>query len=132
MEIDVKITRALEQYCREVTYDMKGAVDAAAKRTVENVKKKAPKRKSGKPRRYKKSGKAYPPGSYKKSWKSRVTAESASHKDRTVYSSQWPLTHLLENGHKARDGSAVPGYPHIGPADELVPGILEEEIRKRV
>ena len=58
-------------------------------------------------------------GKYKKSWRSKVTAESADDISVTVYSpSRYMIAHLLENGHAKRGGGRVAAIPHIKPAED--------------
>lgn len=42
------------------------------------------------------------------------------------------LTHLLENGHKSKNGRKVKAYPHIKYGDELINKTLEDEISKAI
>jgi len=69
-------------------------------------------------------------GKYAKSWTSKVTAESSSGIEVTVYSpSRYMLAHLLENGHAKRGGGRVRAIPHIHPAEEAAEELLERDIK---
>lgn len=57
-------------------------------------------------------------GKYSKSWKNRVLSTYTGSK-LTVYNTQAPLTHLLENGHLTRNGTTrTHNNPHIKNAND--------------
>ena len=89
------------------------AVEDAAKTVLTEIQKNAPVH-SGP---YKNRNRQ--PGAYKRSWRQKRTAESATGLSITIYSAQhYRLTHLLENGHAKRGGGRTRAFPHIAPAEE--------------
>jgi len=76
-------------------------VDAAAEETSEDIVKEL---KATSP---KQSGK------YRKSW----TFKKMGYCSYKVYSKQYRLTHLLENGHALRGGGRAKSIPHIAPVE---------------
>ena len=69
-------------------------------------------------------------GEYAKSWKSKVTSETARTIHVSVYADhhQYSLTHLLENGHAKRGGGRVAAIPHIEPVNDEILDQIEKEI----
>ena len=77
----------------------------------------------------------YQPGSYKKGWMIYTKSYERGHTQGYVRNkTNYQLTHLLELGHKAMDGSWVEPIPHIvdnqnearKKLDEMIEEILEE------
>lgn len=131
-ELAKEIMRIMTEYVNNSAVDMKDEVDKVARKTVQEVKKKAPARAGGKARKYK-SGKSYGPGSYRESWKSRTVEESATKKKRVVYAGQYQLTHLLEKGHEKRNGKGnTRKIPHISLAEQMAIKELEDGLKKRL
>lgn len=98
------VNETMEEYNEFATGEMKKAVKAAGKTVKEEINSSAPVR----------------TGKYAKSWTSRVTAESYTQMEVTVYSpSRYMLAHLLENGHAKRGGGRVRAIPHIKPAQDV-------------
>lgn len=132
-DISNEINKIMKEYSSDVTSVMMKDIDSVARQTVNKVKEKAPVRKGTTNRHYKGSGKSYPPGTYKKSWGSKVTEQSATRKNRTVYSKgQGSLTHLLENGHASRYGGRVKAIPHIKEAEEYAVNELVTRLKRRI
>lgn len=73
----------------------------------------------------------YQPGSYKKGW---ITVVKTYERGRTQgyvrNKTNYQLTHLLERGHKARDGSFVKPIPHIVDNQNEARRILDEMIKE--
>lgn len=70
-------------------------------------------------------------GTYKKSWKAKVTRQTAYGIQVTVHSpTRYRIAHLLENGHAKRGGGRVEARPHIASAEEVGEKQLEEDLRK--
>ena len=137
--------QALVEACNEYTDEVRDKVEAGLTRigyeAVQEVKSLSPVYTGTE--RVSKSGKRYHtknkpkneyakslPGAYKKRWvyfveKVRGTITV------TVHNKQWPLTHLLENGHLNRDGTTrSKAIPHISTAnadaEKKVDKLLEE------
>ena len=109
------VAEELEEYSRLAADDMKAAVKEAGKTVKEQIKDTAP----------------VQTGRYAKSWTSRVTAESSTGIEVTVYSpSRYMLAHLLEHGHAKRGGGRTRAFPHIAPAEEFAVEKLEADIQK--
>ena len=49
-----------------------------------------------------------------------------------VHNREYRLTHLLEHGHKARDGSRAKAIPHIAPVEEWAVSEAMKAIEKAV
>ena len=45
----------------------------------------------------------------------------------TVHNKEYPLTHLLEDGHVIKKGGRSPALPHIGPAAEKAQAVFEQK-----
>ena len=109
------VAEELESYSSLAAEDMKSAVKDAAALVREEIKADAPVRS----------------GKYARSWTTKVTGESSTALEVTVYSpSRYQLAHLLEHGHAKRGGGRFRAIPHIAPAEELGEKKLEEDIAK--
>lgn len=105
----------LEEYSNLATDSVKTAVKKASKTVKQQISSGAPKR----------------TGRYAKSWSTKVTKESSSALEVTVYSpSRYMLAHLLEFGHAKRGGGRVAGRSHIAPAEQMGIDQLEQEIER--
>ena len=97
------IMEGLKEYSDLATEDMKKAVKKAGNTVKKEINGSAPVR----------------TGKYAKSWRTKITKESSTELEVTVYSpSRYMLAHLLENGHAKRGGGRVRAIPHIKPAEE--------------
>lgn len=100
------ISKELAEYSQDVTDSLKEEIKQAAKECRREIQEKSP----------------VLTGSYRKGWRDKVAYESAEDirvviRNRTDYQ----LTHLLEDGHAGRGGTAkgsAPPHPHIGPAEK--------------
>ena len=109
------IMEDLEKYAEVAAADMKTAVEDSAKLVKQKINSSAPVR----------------TGKYAKSWKTKVTKESANALVITVHSpTRYMLAHLLENGHAKRGGGRVPGSPHIKPAEKAGIEKLEQDLER--
>ena len=124
-KLESAVKKILDEFAEATYADVKTAVDETAKEAVKNTKQNAPVNK------HPKKEPKYPPGTYKKSWTSKVTEDKVEVYERTVYA-KYPhhaLTHLLQNGH----GGPWPAraYPHIQQDDDTI-RIFEEKLKKEM
>lgn len=58
-------------------------------------------------------------GDYSKNWTAKETGKGKYRSVYTIYNKdEYPLTHLLENGHVGRDGKRVQANVHISPVEQ--------------
>lgn len=109
------VMEQLDEYKDLASDELKKAVKKAGKTVKEDINGSAPAR----------------TGRYAKSWTSKVTAESFTSIEVTVYSpSRYMLAHLLENGHAKRGGGRVRAIPHIKPAEDHGIEQLESDLER--
>ena len=116
-ELAQAIVKELSEFENATEETVKAAVDKAAKNAVSALKTDSPKR----------------TGKYAASWADKVdTSKKARVYTRIVYSKDphYRLTHLLEKGHKARNGRFVSARVHISPIeknaiDDVIQGIKD-------
>ena len=107
-----EISKALQEYTREVTEELEKAKQEIAKEGVKELKKTSPKR----------------TGEYRKGWRTKKQGTA-----QIVYNATKPqLTHLLEKGHAKRGGGRVPGQPHIAPVEEKMVKEFEERVERAI
>lgn len=96
--LDKQIMDALREYTTEVTEGIEEAIEDVAKESKKKWRDKAPKR----------------TGAYKKSLRLRKENKSGKYSF-TVHASapHYRLTHLLEDGHRTKNGGFVSARPHI-------------------
>ena len=94
-QLSGEIVKIMQDYAGDVTSNMKEDIDSVAKEAVKKIKSAAPVRDSNRDRKTR-SGKKYPPGTYKKSWTSRTVEETFNRKKRTIFSKgQYePIVHI--------------------------------------
>lgn len=69
-------------------------------------------------------------GKYNKGWKVRKS-KGDRYVNNTIYNStQYRLTHLLENGHANRDGSRTRAFVHIAPVENYCVSTFEEKVEE--
>ena len=72
-------------------------------------------------------------GNYAKSWQYGPSPYIKDKKAQIIYNKKhYRLTHLLEFGHKKRNGGAVTGEPHIAPARDKAENILVKKIKEGI
>lgn len=116
-ELAQAIVKELSEFENATEETVKAAVDKAAKSAVSALKTDSPKR----------------TGKYAASWADKVDkSKKARVYTRIVYSKDphYRLTHLLEKGHKARNGRFVSARVHISPIeknaiDDVIQGIKD-------
>lgn len=124
-----EITKCLSEYSDDIAKGIDKAVDITAKEAVRELKKTSPRRSSDKPRKYKSSGKSYPAGSYAKSWGSTILSDKTGNSQKVVNNKiHYRLTHLLEKGHKNRDGTNSKSIPHISTVEEKAISDFEKRV----
>ena len=104
-ELAQAIVKELSEFENATEETVKAAVDKAAKNAVSALKTDSPKR----------------TGKYAASWADKVDkSKKARVYTRIVYSKypHYRLTHLLEKGHKARNGRFVSARVHISPIEK--------------
>lgn len=111
-----EILKGLTEYTSIATDTMKSAVKDSAKAICSDIKANAPK----------------DTGSYSKSWKVKKQSETPTSVSFVIHSTQYRLTHLLENGHAKVNGGRVSARPHIAPAEKKGAERLEKTIRKEL
>ena len=114
-DLSKQIADAMAQYT--------GAISEEIEASLKNVGKEAAVRlKSTSPRRS---------GKYRKGWK--VTAERRNGEiNVTVHNKYYRLTHLLEHGHKTRNGGRAKAIPHIAPVEDWAEAEAMKAIEKAV
>ena len=70
-------------------------------------------------------------GKYRRGW-TVIVEKKAGNVSVTVHNKQYRLTHLLEHGHKTRNGGRVSGQPHIAPVEEWAEHEAMKAIEKAV
>ena len=116
-ELADAVADALREYSEELMEDVKESVKSSAKACVAELKTTSPEL----------------TGSYKKGWRVKTAFESDSDIRLQVHNStDYQLTHLLEDGHANVDGGRTPGKPHIGPAADKAAQLLEKDIKLKV
>ena len=114
-ELASAVMQELEEYNDLAVEEVKKAAQEAGKQAAEEIKGAAPVKSSR----------------YAKSWKSKVTKESATSVQVTVYSpKRYMLAHLLEHGHANRGCGRTRAIVHIKPAEENAIEKFESDIRR--
>lgn len=113
-KLSAAVMRELTEYTREVADGMKQATRKVALKTKREIVRTAPRR----------------DGDYAKSWRVKESFENTDEIRITIHSEkEYRLTHLLEKGHDAPDGSFVAARPHIKPAEEKAAAELEKKVK---
>ena len=109
----------LESYREDAIDAMNEAVDDAADTVQKEISERAENLFKGK--------------KYFKSWKKKVTAQTALGKVVTVHSpTHYRIAHLLEKGHALRNGGRTRAFPHIAPAEEAGEKKLLDDLEKKL
>lgn len=115
------VSNILYQFSADVQHGVRELTDEKAEKLKKLIQERAPVDKRKTKRR----------GKYKKSWRVKITKDTFSVYEKTVGSpKEYRLTHLLENGHKLRNGKTVKGRPHIKPAADKVNTEYVKDIEK--
>lgn len=109
------IMQGLTEYAETSTEVVKQSVQEVSKEVKKDIADNAPKR----------------TGTYKKSWATKKTKETANTLVMTVHSkNRYQIAHLLEHGHAKRGGGRVAARPHIAPAEEAGVLSLQHKIER--
>lgn len=111
-DLGKEIARALTNYTDDVVEEMRAAQDELSKEGVKMLKNINIQR----------------TGEYKKGWRRMKTKKGYVIHNKHRYR----LTHLLEKGHEARDGSYVKARPHIKQVEEKVVGEFIRRVEKAI
>lgn len=103
-------------YAENVTDRVKAAGTEVAEEAVRKLKAESPKR----------------TGKYSRGWKYKKVFENAFGQRIKVYDTKYQLTHLLEKGHKSRNGGMVKARKHIAPVEQWVQEEFEKRVREAV
>lgn len=104
-DLTAQLKEILTDYTDEVKDKVVGVLNEVGEETAETLKDTSPRSKT------KRSGK------YARGWRSSTEDERTKSKT-IVHNSEYRLVHLLENGHKLRNGKDWEGIPHVEPANE--------------
>lgn len=108
------IIQELTDYSQEVTDNLKEEIRDTAKITRDKIKRSSPKL----------------TGDYKKGWNVKKLYEGKEDIRLAIHNKkEYPLTHLLENGHAKRGGGRTRAYPHIKTAEAEAEKRLENRAR---
>lgn len=111
------VNKILIDYGDEIAEGARVSSQQVAKETAKQLKKTSPKNKNGSKR------------GYARTWKYKYEQTRLGSFVSTIYNEKnYRLTHLLENGHYARNGKWVDGIPHIHPAELDAIGEFEKKI----
>lgn len=131
-DLTAEIKENLNRYNKAVQDGVKKLIDDTTDELTSDLKTHSPRRKSSKYRGGK-NGKRYAPGSYARSWKSKVETNKFSVYSKRVFNSPHSsLTHLLEKGHEARNGTRVAPVEHIAPLERKAVANYEKLIEKMI
>ena len=115
-----EISKILQEYAAATEETCEKAIVATSKETVKKLKQTSPKDK----------------GDYAKSWTYGNNPRKRRQKGlrtKVIYNKKfYMLTHLLEKGHKKRNGGVVSAQPHIGPAEEFASDTVYRKIKEGI
>lgn len=120
-ELTKTVNKILQDYGNEIAEGARVSSQQVAKETVKQLKATSPKNPHGSKR------------GYAKTWKFAYEQTRLGSFASIVYNDKnYHLTHLLENGHYARNGKWVDGKPHIAPAEEKAIAAFEKKIKELI
>lgn len=118
-DLGKEIAKIYEEYAEATVETVDKVTREVAKETVEELKKTAP---SG----HRTSKK------YKDSFNFKKLSSPKAKKSKIVYSDQYRLTHLLEDGHITRNGGHTQPQPHWKPAEEKAVEKLLKQLKQEI
>lgn len=132
INLTAELSGRLKKYSAEIQKGTRKAVDAVSEDLKVQLRIHSPRRRGTKPRKGS-GGKRYAPGSYAKSWNTRITVNTFSVYEKTTYNrTHYRLTHLLEKGHDAKNGKRVAPIEHIAPLERKAVKNYETRIIKLI
>lgn len=122
-QLGTEVSKILTEYTDDVVKALPDIVKDVAKDTVQDLKDRSSELFGGK--------------KYKRSFKSKKLTQNSSKAEYTVYSTEYRITYLLENGHiiKNKTGKVygtTQARPHWEPAEQEAVKKLEEKIAEAV
>ena len=117
-DVGAVLSEIIEQYAEELNKDFKPEIKEVAEKIVDDIEKKAPRRRKN-------------TEGYYLTWNFEEEFISRLETGYVIYSTFPGLPHLLEFGHASRNGGRVPPSPiggHIAPAEEKAAAELERRI----
>ena len=121
-----KVLADYKEFCENVVFE---DLDKAGKVALDKVKSLSPVA-AASYKKWEKNATEISPGKYKKSWRKKTEGKNTSKPEMVVYSGQYQITHLLENGHVKKGGGRVRGYPHVAPAQDAADAEIERLLAK--
>lgn len=114
-----EVSKLVKQYSDEVVQNMPEIVKEVTQDTVKELKKSASQLFGG--------------SKYNRSFKSKKVNTVAGRTEYVIYSTEYRVAHLLENGHIIKNQTGIPygttqARPHWAPAEEHAADALEEKL----
>lgn len=121
-KLDSALQEIFEDYTTETTKKVGKAVVDVSEETVREINQNAPRRKNG--------------GAYAESWDYVIADNNYRNFTKTVVYAEevqnYRLTHLLEKGHRGRDGDWVNGDGHLTNAEQFATEQLTREVQNLI
>lgn len=114
-DLTKQITDAMKQYTEAVSEEIEASLEAVGKESASKLKHTSPKRS----------------GKYRRGWTVKVFRENGEISV-VVHNRDYRLTHLLEHGHKTRNGGRSKAIPHIAPVEDWAEAEAMKAIEKAV
>ena len=114
-DLTKQITDAMMQYTGAVSEEIETALQSVGKEAAVKLKQTSPKRS----------------GKYRRGWTVKAFRENGEISV-VVHNRDYRLTHLLEHGHKTRNGGRAKASPHIAPVEDWAEAEAMKAIEKAV
>lgn len=116
-DLGKEIAQIFQEYAKATEETCQKAVVETCKEAVKELKANSPK----------------DHGNYAKSWKYGPSPFKKDKLAKIIYNKEhYRLTHLLEKGHKKRNGGTVPGQPHISHAEQNAEKTVLRKIKEGI